>query len=530
MSVIAAIVRKDLRLLSIPAGVWLAFQAGSLLWFAQAPGFLSDDPGAWRYGLGVWVQLIGSAAYLFGALLAGLLVLEDPLRGTDAFWRTRPIARGRLLAAKVGVAVLLLVFAPVLARLAVWIGLDFSGTEMAVAGARALAHGTGFVLVGMAAACLSRTLAQQLFALVALGALQAGLGVAGAALAPDWSVLFKAPGALRDLPAWTALYLLPLAIVLPVYLQRRPAFAWALPVALVLLGLLAPGFVAATSLRWVGQAAHAAGASGNTAGVELIRLRTLPSGVVPPLRAWESPAPHLEVAVRQPDAGRALLRPAGGAGVVRRAGSPDLPVMLDRAPRVSDELLLALLERQRPGRVEWSLPLRRLGDASGFLGAEPAAWSGRIDLETVRLRELGRMPVQPDAGFVAGSNRVRLAAVQSPDQPGRPFRLVLEEREAVAHDGDYLVPGHRALLDRRPYKLDFFLLEIEGTRHVLQVEDGEGVTFGSVLVGSRRLVLPDRPWAELERGVVVKLRLERVGAARSVHVAGPLPRSEEEKP
>jgi len=100
----------------------------------------------------------------------------------------------------------------------------------------------------------------------------------------------------------------------------------------------------------------------------------------------------------------------------------------------------------------------------------------------------------------------------------------------VAHDGDYLVPGHRALLDRRPYKLDFFLLEIEGTRHVLQVEDGEGVTFGSVLVGSRRLVLPDRPWAELERGVVVKLRLERVGAARSVHVAGPLPRSEEEKP
>ena len=52
------IVRKDVRRLAIPVAVWLAFQAGALVWFAQAPGFLAHDVATWVYGYGLWAELI----------------------------------------------------------------------------------------------------------------------------------------------------------------------------------------------------------------------------------------------------------------------------------------------------------------------------------------------------------------------------------------------------------------------------------------------------------------------------------------
>ena len=114
MSAVGLMVRKDLRRLAAPVACWLAFQAGGLVWFARAPGFLPDDPNTWRFGLGLWVELSAWVQFLFGALLTGVLVLEDPVRGSDVFWRTRPISGARLLAAKATAAGLLLVLAPVL--------------------------------------------------------------------------------------------------------------------------------------------------------------------------------------------------------------------------------------------------------------------------------------------------------------------------------------------------------------------------------------------------------------------------------
>lgn len=530
MSVVAAIVRKDLRRLTLPIAIWLVCQGLALAWFAQAPGFLPDDPGTWRYGLGIWVQIIGTAQYLFGALLAGMLLLEDPLRGSDSFWRTRPIASGRLLLAKALSVIALLVLAPLLVHAAVWLGLGFLGSDLLQAAAQDLRFYSGCVLAGMAAACLSRTLAQHLFALLGIAGFQVGLQFAGMHFTPAWSVVFKGPDWLRELPVFTTTHLVPLAILVPAYLRIRQAAAVTVVALATLLAFTAPRVVAEV-IAWQARAAvSVATASGSVSGVELRGLRGRPTESIPPIRRWESPAPRLEVRVDQSGPLETVVRPAGGAGALRWAGGPELSVLVDRAPDFPVPLLLETLERRRPSAVVWSLPVRRVGYGETRVGSGPADWNGRIDLETLRLREVGRLPVRSGAVIASGSNRVRLAAVQSPEDASRPFRLVIEEREAGVRDDDYLKPGHRVYLGRRAYKLDYFLLEIEGERHVLEVEDGEGVVYGNVLVASRRLVLPLRPWAQLERGVVVKLRYERAGEVQSVNLAARLPQAGEAQP
>ena len=100
MNQIVAILWKDLRRLT----GWLAlmcavtttkFTIGWWLALGEAQGFAT-----WTK-MGDLVKWLVVAEVVLTWLIAGALVLEDPLVGAQAAWRTRPISAGRLLAAKV---------------------------------------------------------------------------------------------------------------------------------------------------------------------------------------------------------------------------------------------------------------------------------------------------------------------------------------------------------------------------------------------------------------------------------------------
>lgn len=108
------IMEKDIRRLAWPWLGWLTvFVAVSVVAHGLRGGVLTGLSLALA-GL-VWTQLA------LGFVLAGAIVLEDPVAAPTAFWLTRPIARGRMLAAKVSTAFLLLIAMPMLVTAPVWL-------------------------------------------------------------------------------------------------------------------------------------------------------------------------------------------------------------------------------------------------------------------------------------------------------------------------------------------------------------------------------------------------------------------------
>jgi hypothetical protein len=93
---------------------------------------LLHTPGADRQWI-MWMEIANGAlaglGFLIGYVLVARLVLADPLLGTDMFWATRPLSRGRLLAAKVGGALLVYGLLPVALLMPwwIWCGFDARG-------------------------------------------------------------------------------------------------------------------------------------------------------------------------------------------------------------------------------------------------------------------------------------------------------------------------------------------------------------------------------------------------------------------
>jgi hypothetical protein len=166
------IAQKDLRRMAPAVALWVALMLGATIWFRTA------SPGAgvqgsamfvdWLPVMGTWSHLFTAAQFIIGFLLAGALMLEDPLVGADAFWLTRPIANGRLLVAKLVAEALLFVVVPAAGLALVWLCCGFSVPE-----AWQMACHVGWRLELMAffaivVASLSRNLVQFLSGSVAL--------------------------------------------------------------------------------------------------------------------------------------------------------------------------------------------------------------------------------------------------------------------------------------------------------------------------------------------------------------------------
>jgi len=90
LKTVVKVFEKDLRILKIPICFWLC-----LLVF----NFILQDTSSGRK-VGVEEALGVLLAYVFGFVLTGAVVGQDPLVGTKAFWKTKPISGWELLAAK----------------------------------------------------------------------------------------------------------------------------------------------------------------------------------------------------------------------------------------------------------------------------------------------------------------------------------------------------------------------------------------------------------------------------------------------
>lgn len=178
MNLLWHIVAKDVRRLWLPTALWLAFVGGTALYFAILPGIDPRGYDAWLSMTSSLALLMGAAQFFIGFVLSGVLVLEDPVLGTDAFWPTRPISRARLLAAKAFTAVLLFVVAPSLALMPAWGVAGFSLSEMASAAVEAMLKHANMTAFALAMGGLAANLAQFLFCALAVAVLHFVSGAA----------------------------------------------------------------------------------------------------------------------------------------------------------------------------------------------------------------------------------------------------------------------------------------------------------------------------------------------------------------
>src|ERR1017187_9135761 len=104
------IIRKDLSRFRLPITIWAL--AGTIM-------LVLNMHRVWQEAFGGPVgQMIatfsGVAFFLLGIALLGWFVQEDNVATPGAFWQSRPISGGQLLAAKASIAFVLLVFIPML--------------------------------------------------------------------------------------------------------------------------------------------------------------------------------------------------------------------------------------------------------------------------------------------------------------------------------------------------------------------------------------------------------------------------------
>lgn len=217
MSMIRHIVGKDFALLRGRLALWAAFVAAKFalgFWLALRADVADADIG-WLQGMVAMFVVTDVALTLVCTMV---LVQEDGVAGTHAFWRTRPIAGGRLLAAKVAAAGVLLVLPAVVLALPWWWVCGLTPSQTAVAAAQTAVWQLAVITVGFGAAAVSTNLGRGFVGMIAVGA---GLILANGALS---TAFLKGAGAPLTAALWQLPLLLPvLAAVAVVQFFTREA-------------------------------------------------------------------------------------------------------------------------------------------------------------------------------------------------------------------------------------------------------------------------------------------------------------------
>lgn len=152
---------KDLRVVRWLALAWLVlivgFQAFGV-WLAHAP--LSTDSAVPTYA-----AMLGVAVALF-AVIAVIVVQNDPAVGTTAFWFTRPISVSVLLGSKFLLAFVLLIVVPIVADVAAMVAGGLSLAEALGTMPASLVTAVAWLLPLVAIAAITVNLAQFVLAVV----------------------------------------------------------------------------------------------------------------------------------------------------------------------------------------------------------------------------------------------------------------------------------------------------------------------------------------------------------------------------
>lgn len=495
------IARKDMRHLLGAWGVWMAFVVGSMLWFGSAPGLVGSALWTWFDIMTLWTRLIVGVQAFFAFVLVGVMVLEDPVVGNDAFWPTRPITRMQLLAGKLLAGGMLFVLGPVAVLVPVWLGLGSTvGTAFAAAANSALWQIPG-VLLGVALGGMARSLAQHLLILIFFIAAQLGAGALGATLSAIAGRADGATGAGFVAPAWATAAVLALVC----WHQYRWADRGRSAVLLSLTLLVSFGLVRFDrSPAGVPEVERVAGAP----RAELaLRAERLVGRVDEPLPPWPGTRPALDLRVVQPGRNGLVQVPAGGVGRIEGWADGPVDVRLHSPGVIPESWIQAVAAaRPMPEAAVGSLGLQRTSRAGARLAAGTVRVSGVVALQAWRGRLLGSFPARRDGEMTAGANRVRVLDLMMAPDGGRPVALLIEDRDLVA--GECMrIESVRAYGSRTAVR-DYFVLRTPTASAVLASEEINAVMMRAVTVGARRLVLPAITTEELARSTVVKVRFE----------------------
>lgn len=166
------IVKKDVRRMGPTAAVWLALvvAVALIVRLAAIPNdvALSGFVQSWMDSMRLLQGCLAGASAVLAVLLVAQLVQEDGLIGEEAMWLTRPIGPGRLLAAKLLGAAVMLIAAPLAVMGPIWLASGFSVTELWGATVSvAVGQGAMIIFAGSVAA-LTRDLGKFVFGLVGL--------------------------------------------------------------------------------------------------------------------------------------------------------------------------------------------------------------------------------------------------------------------------------------------------------------------------------------------------------------------------
>lgn len=511
------IIRKDLRRMALPVGLWLAFLLATALWFSwltpDMQGHAASEIGAWTTMASIWIRLLVGAQFLFGYLLAGSLVLEDAPIGSDGFWMTRPIGAMRLLAAKAGGAGLLFVVGPTAVLVPVWFASGFTLDEtMRAIGDVALWQGA-VTLVALGVASLARNLVQFLLCTV-------GLYVAfNLCMVIDGLPWFSrnVPPALwrsRTILVQTAVFPVMLAVLVQQFLVRKTSRSW-LIIGLV---LLACGTIRVawpwdfwsdmTARKETREFAdHPADRAANIVVASSFKRRAR--------TGW---LPHLDVVA--PWSREQFFAPVGAR---RRDGSAGMTRFGNWGETAC---LRAIGFDPGEGPLTWQFTLQP--ERSGGQVPENPHFTGELDVWVARARVMGEMPLQVDAALSKAQGRTRIVSLTR-GEGGRLDEIFIEERESgsVSELRDY---DARQKFHNRSH-IDHFLLiqRVRGEASLLSASEMGAVELHGQRIAFRRLFVSGmKDWRE---AVLVKVRVERLRSfQRPIDVRGVTIQGEEARP
>ena len=226
MSLILHLVRKDFRRSRLILGIWYPILILTVVSNAKRGQFIDGlDPAGGvptvaGYRSSV-LLLVGELLILVDAVMRSTfvakLVHEDAVVGSTAFWLSRPVSGGRLLASKATLLVLAMVVPPITVQLAVAHQVGSSQRTMTEV----------FVLPVLAAAFLMMlaVLTPSLARMAALGAIMVGVTIVGL-LGLSWFDMhlvedFVYENAFPSLPPWGPVLAVCIAVICHQYLTRR---------------------------------------------------------------------------------------------------------------------------------------------------------------------------------------------------------------------------------------------------------------------------------------------------------------------
>lgn len=417
---------KDLRHMAPPAVCWVVLIAASALIVrcSAVPAQVVEggNVNGWIGGLRMITDLLGVMEAVVSVLLTAFLVQEDPPTGSDATWLTRPIARGRLLAAKLAAAGLMLIVAPLVVLTVLWVSSGFSAGEVLRAGGDFVQGQAVIVVVAGSIAAITSDLGKFIFA--ALGLSLAGAAVAALRLT-EWQLTVIPVEIVQTratLVFWLALALAPTVGVVQ-YLTRRTSLAW---------GIIVLGYVAMVSIRLMwpwdtlaalpalsGRLETVAADSRGKAAVEKIVVPTdgNPVGTL-----------FLKIGATGPK--DEFVTPWGGAATFQWADERKIPVNCEIGRRWGEDAMKRLVGMApNNGPVTWEMSARlRDGGSLTEAGAAPKM-AGVWHFARVKARVVAELPWRAGAEARTGSIFTRVVRV-GPLPASLVNGVVIEERDA----------------------------------------------------------------------------------------------------